>query len=103
MSAPITGQTGALSGTAQRLDSNNTAAGCVAFTIKAPATNANTAFIGGSGVTTSSGHALDPGDVYVYERKLQNGQPQYVLRPTDIYVVGTSPDVVTWFASPGIS
>ena len=98
MSVPLTGQVNPVSGVAQALSA--TQVPCVAFTIKAPASNAKPVFIGGSGVTSTTGHQLDPGDTIDYELKFQNGQPTYQLRPSDFWVIGTSPDIVTFLASP---
>ncbi len=100
MSAPYAGQV-SVSGTAQALSS--TPVTVAAFVVKAPATNVNPIYIGPSTVTTSNGHQLDPGDVFEYERSNFNGQNAYQLGPADIYVVGTSPDKATFFASPSSS
>lgn len=97
MPAPLHGQV-AVSGTAQKLDSSGVAP--VAFTIKAPASNSATAYIGASSVTTSNGFPLEPGDDIGYETLSQIGQPLYQMRPSDFYVVGTSGDVVGWIGSP---
>lgn len=96
MSAPATGQV-AVTSTAQRL---TTFAAVTAFEIKAPLANANTVYIGTVGVTTLTGYALDPGDRISYERIDQNDSPRYPLTPADFWVVGVSPDVLTWLASP---
>lgn len=88
-----------MSGTAAALSA--TPVGAVAFTIKAPQSNANPVFIGPAGVTLTTGFQLDPGDTFDYERLSQNGQPFYQIGPNDVYAAGTSPDVVTWLASPG--
>jgi hypothetical protein len=100
MAAPATGQVTLAAG-AKTLSSAQV--NCVAFTIKAPATNAKTAYYGASTVTTSTGMALDPGESVTYQRNFQNGNPAYPLGPSDIYVCGTSGDVLTWFASPATS
>lgn len=99
MSVPLTGQV-AVSGTAQQLDSGSLAAACAQFIIRAPASNAAAVFIGGPSVTSGTGFQLDAGTDVTYERLSQNGQPAYQLKPSDFYAVGTSPDVVTWLASP---
>lgn len=96
--ALLTGQT-AVTGTAAQLDSVFSAASCVSFLIRAPLTNTEPVFIGPAGVSTSTGHQLDQGQEFTYERINQNGQPPYQLRPSDFWVVGTSGDKVTWLAS----
>lgn len=98
MAAPLTGQAAA---TGSPVALSATPIACAAFTIKAPATNAGTVYIGAAGVSTSTGYSLDPGDVFEYERQAQNGQPLYTLTVSDFYMVGTNPDKVVWFASPG--
>lgn len=97
MTRPLYGQI-AVSGSAQAL--SGTATEVQAFTIKASRANANPVFLGDQNVTTSTGHQLDPGDQFEYERSQQNGQPVYQLKPADFFVVGTSPDRVSWLASP---
>lgn len=99
MPAPLHGQV-SLTGTAQQLDSGNTANNCIGFSIKAPQGNTTRAFIGAAGVTTSNGYTLDPGDEITYERTDQNAGPRYQMRPSDFYAVGATGDVVTWLASP---
>ena len=99
MPSPLTGQV-ALSGAAQQLDSSGAAGNCKAFSIKAPLSNAKPAYIGPAAVTSGNGYQLDPGDEMSYERIAQNGQPNYELRPSDFWVVGTSGDLVAWLASP---
>lgn len=97
MSVPLSGQV-VVTGTAQPLSAAPVS--CAAWTLKAPQSNGHPVFVGGPGVTVSTGHQLDAGDTLDYEVRSQNGQNVYPLRPSDIYVAGTSPDVVTWFASP---
>lgn len=99
MAFPLSGQI-VLSGTAQPLSA--TPVDTTAWSVKAPLTNVNPVFIGPPGVTTSSGHQLDPGDSMEYERSAQNGQPMYPIGPNDCYGVGTANagDKLTWFASP---
>lgn len=96
---PLHGQV-ALSGSAQQLDASDAAGGCVAYSIKAPLSNLQPAFIGGLAVTSGNGYQMDPGDEVTYERLSQNGQPLYQLRPSAFYAVGTSGDRVCWLASP---
>lgn len=99
MTVPLHGQI-AVSGSAQQIDPSQIAGACTAFTLKAPLSNSKPVYIGSSTVTASNGFQLDPGDELTYERASQNGQPFYQIRPADLYVVGTSPDTVSWLASP---
>lgn len=97
MPIPLTGQI-TVSSTAQQIDAGQAAGKCVAFTIRAPLSNAHSVFVGASGVTSETGHQLDAGDELSYERRALNGQPFYQSRPADFWVVGTVGDVVTWLA-----
>jgi hypothetical protein len=97
MSTVLTGQVD-LTSTAQQLDTSQATASCVVFTIRAPYSNTNPAFIGGSDLTTETGHQLDPGNSVVYERQVQNGSTLYQGRLSDFYVAGTTGDTVTWLA-----
>ena len=97
MPAPLYGQV-LVNATAQVLSTQPQE--MIAFTIKAPLSNTNPVWIGDQSVTTSTGHQLDPGDELTYERVSQNGQPQYVLRPSDFWAVGVAPDRLTWLGSP---
>lgn len=99
MGTLLTGQV-AVTGTAQQLDSGNSASACTAFAIKAPKTNTGEVFVGTTGVTSSTGYALDPGESFIYERRNDNGYPRYQLQVSDFWAVGTSGDNVTWLASP---
>lgn len=100
MAFPLTGQV-AITGTAQQLDSNNTAALCAAWSVKAPSTNANTVYVGPPGVTTGTGYPLTPGDEFEYTRQFNTISPSLQLVPTNIYAVGTAgTDVLAWFATP---
>lgn len=96
MSAPLAGLI-SVTGSAQVLSSP---VGVQAWVLKAPLTNSNPIFIGPSTVTTANGYQMDPGDTFEYERITQSGAPKYELGPADVYVVGTSGDKATWFASP---
>jgi hypothetical protein len=97
MPTPLTGQV-AISGTAQPLSATTIPAN--AYTIKAPASNAHSVYLGAASVTASNGFVLSPGDELVYERRNQVGSPSYQLQVSDFYVLGTSGDVVAWLASP---
>lgn len=100
MSFPITGQV-AVTGAAQKLDPTGVSINCAAFAIKAPATNANTVYIGPAGVTTATGYPLTSGDEFEYQRQGLGIQPTLQLTPNDFYVVGTAgSDVIAFFASP---
>lgn len=70
------------------------------FTIRAPLTNTGPAYLGPAGVTSTTGHQLDPGDSLDYERTDQNGQVRYQLNVSDFYGVGNSGDLITWLVSP---
>lgn len=70
------------------------------WVLKAPSSNAAAAYIGAAGVTVNNGHQMDPGDVFEYEIRYFQGEPFYPLQPSDIFVVGTSGDKVSWLASP---
>lgn len=95
--SPLYGQL-SITASAQQLTSNR--ATVTAFTIKAPASNSNPVYLGDSAVTTSTGFQLDPGDEVDYECVNQAGQPNYQLRPSDFYAIGTVGDKATWLASP---
>lgn len=99
MPAPFTGQI-SLTGSAQQIDPAGVAASCKAFTIKAPLSNQQRAFIGPASVTPSTGFQLDQGDTVTYERIAQSGQPSYEQQPSDYWAVGTAGDLVTWMAFP---
>lgn len=100
MPSPLSGQVNPVTGTAQSLTAGATIS-CSAFSIKAPASNVNSVFVGAAGVTTSTGHCLDPGDSLDYERGDQLGHPRFQLNPSDFFVVGTAgSDIVSWLASP---
>ena len=101
MSTPLYGQAAA-GATATALSA--TPINCAAFEIKAPASNANPVFLGDANVTTGTGHQLDPGEIFGYQRSSFNGQVRFELKPSDFYVVGSGGgDKVTWVASPSIS
>jgi hypothetical protein len=70
-----------------------------AFTIKAPLTNSAKVAIGTSTVTLTTGHLLDPGETFTYQRNTQ-GPTKYELEPSDFYVAGSLNDLVSWLASP---
>lgn len=97
MSAPVTGQV-ALSNVPQRL--SPTPQNVTAWVLKAPAGNAATAWIGNATVASSTGHAVDPSESFKYELADENGLPTFQLGPYDVWAVGTSGDILTWFASP---
>jgi hypothetical protein len=97
MPSPVTGQV-QVSATPQALATTHIEA--TAWVLKAPSTNAGPVYVGAAAVTAGTGHQYDPGDSFEYERSSQNGAPKYQISPDDIYVVGTSGDRVTWFASP---
>lgn len=98
MPAPFSGQV-SLTASAQQVDPTTAASSCTAFSIKAPLSNANPAYIGRSGVTIGTGYQLDPGDEFSYERISQSGVPRYESQPSDFWAVGTSGDKVCWLGS----
>ena len=99
MAAPIAGQV-AVTGTPQSLDPTQKAVNCVAFALKAPATNSATVYFGPAGVTSTSGYPLTPGDEFEYTRQFNRITPSLQCTPADFFVVGTAPDVIAFFASP---
>lgn len=96
MASPLTGQALASTGTPVQLGTANPQT----FTIKAPAANANPVFIGGSAVTTATGHQLDPGETLSYERRSSLSGPTYQISLPECFLAGTTGDKVTWFGSP---
>lgn len=99
MSLPITGQC--------PLTDPNTSArvslspvNVSAWVLKAPVTNLAPAWIGAPGVTSSTGHQLDPGETMEYERSTQNTGNKYEVTPYDVAACGSSGDKLTWFGSP---
>ena len=99
MPAPTSGQaTG--TGLSNAIALSATPVPCTAFVLKAPLSNKGPVFIGPAGVTSTTGHQLDQGDEYTYERLSQSGQPRYELSVSDFYMAGQSGDLVTWLASP---
>lgn len=97
MPSPLYGQI-TVSGSAQQL--TNVVKEMTAYTIKASSTNSSPVYLGDANVTTGNGFVLNPGDQFDYERLSQNGQPNYSLKPSDFYVVGTASDKVSWLGSP---
>lgn len=63
------------------------------FRVKAPASNKQVAWIGAQGVNKHNGYALDPGEWVEYVSTL--------LRPSNVFAVGTKGDKITWIAPPG--
>jgi hypothetical protein len=68
------------------------------WSVRALSTNVGNVAIGPSGVTTSTGYLLEPGDEFSFGSIIAAGHPVYDLRPDELYVVGTSGDKVTWLA-----
>jgi hypothetical protein len=74
-----------------------------ALILKAPVTNKNAVYIGGSLLTANNGYAIDPGEIITYEYKGTNlGTPGFEVAPYDIWFIGTagSGDQICYFASP---
>jgi hypothetical protein len=99
MPQPLTGQ-GVAAGPVVPVPLSAAPVSCVAFSIKAPRSNAAPVYLGGAAVQTGTGYQMDPGDELQYERIQINGQPAYQLNPSDFYVAGNAGDKVTWLASP---
>lgn len=97
MSKLVTGQV-VLSGTAAQLSTDPKIENKF-LVLKAPATNAATAYFGVAGVTTTTGHAIDPGESVNIDDTLVEGGARMDIQPQDIYVVGTNPDKVTWVSA----
>lgn len=73
---------------------------CTAWILKAPASNVNAVMYGSASVTTTNGQYLDPGESFTYELGTRNGANTYQIRPSDVYVVGSGSDRISWAASP---
>lgn len=97
MAKLVTGQV-ALNGTATPLSTDPTIENKF-LVIKAPATNTSTAYYGVAGVTTATGMAIDPGESINIDDTVIEGSARMDIQPQDIYVVGTSPDKVTWVSA----
>lgn len=74
------------------------------FIIKAAASNSAQVAIGpaaqpitGVALSSSTGFLLDPGDSLEVDRTIQQGAV-YQLTPDDVYVIGSSGQVVSWLA-----
>lgn len=83
----VTGTAAQLSSTATKLNS---------LIIKAHSANAANVYIGEAGVTTSTGYELVPGEEFIFTPDTNlNKMPL----PTEVYVVGTSGDDVSWIGT----
>lgn len=69
------------------------------YVIKASSSNTAAVYVGASGVTTGNGHLLLPGEDIDLTNSLLIGTQRMEIRPDEVYVVGTSGDVVSWFGS----
>ena len=98
MPAPLTGQA-VCTGPNNPIPLANTQVIVQGFVVKAPATNTAQVAIGASNVTLTTGHLLDPGETFTYQRNTELTN-RYELKPSDLYVAGTSGDVVSWLGSP---
>lgn len=85
-----------ISASAQQVTS--TAQETVHYRLKAPTTNIGIVYIGPSGVTTSTGHALEPGDELQYDTQVESGLNLFDVPITDWFAVGTAGDKLTWLA-----
>lgn len=91
-----TGQV-AITGTAQALVSTQYESD--QFVVRAPSTNTNPVYFGAAGVTTATGHMLEPGDEFAVLNEKKAGEQQYDLDPHEFFVVGIAgADKVTWVA-----
>jgi hypothetical protein len=88
-----TGQV-AVTGTAAALSTSSLEHPFTQF--RAPSTNVGVVYWGLAGVTTATGHALEPGEVVDIMADSTEGGPFVDLQVQDIYVVGTAGDKVTW-------
>ncbi len=69
------------------------------FQIKAPRANTTSVYWGDSTVTVDTGHCLDPGETFEFERRVQQGHTVIDVPFNNLYVCGTPGDKVTWVAS----
>jgi hypothetical protein len=88
-----------ITGTAIQVAPANTA-NPTAWVLRVPRANLNAVYVGPLGVTSATGCILEPGDSFDFEKHHENGKPIYQLRPSDVYVVGTTGDKASWFGSP---
>lgn len=99
MPTPLVGNR-TMTGISSAVQVSTTPVNVSAWILKAPITNSGPVFIGPAGVTSTTGHAMDPGDSQEYERTTQNTGNRYELSPQDVWAAGTSGDILTWFGSP---
>jgi hypothetical protein len=99
MPKPITGQAVGV-GLSTPVALSATPVSCVAFSLKAPLSNAAAIYLGPATVTSATGYQFDPGDEISYQTINQAGQPIFQMQPSDFYMVGTGPDKVVWLALP---
>lgn len=68
------------------------------YVIKARPGNTGPVYIGESGVTTSTGYILEPGDSFEVTAAL-TGHPVFNVALSQLYVIGTSSDKISWLSS----
>lgn len=66
------------------------------FIVKAPITNVGRMWIGETGVTTTTGYPIEPGDEVEFVWSMELGKPKFDVYPSDVYVVGTAGDKAVW-------
>lgn len=93
-----TGQV-AVTGAAQAIstDSNEYSA----YIIKASMNNAAAVRIGDSTVTLGTGYFLEPGEALPYGFENEAGEPVFDVKLQDLYVIGTTGDILSWLAHKG--
>jgi hypothetical protein len=79
---------------AAALSANVTQIGRDSLIIKAHAGNSGSVYIGETGVTTSTGYPLAPGEEIAMVSSVHPRRETF--KPADVYVVGTNGDRVAW-------
>ena len=69
-----------------------------AYILKASALNAAAVAVGDSSVATSTGYLLEPGEALSYGSENESGEPVFDVKLSDLYVIGTAGDTVSWLA-----
>jgi hypothetical protein len=60
---------------------------------KAPSTNTASVYFGNTGLSTSTGYPVEPGEEKVFTLQ---GLPKFALVPDRLYLVGTAGDKLAW-------
>ena len=66
--------------------------------IKALSTNTQSVELGVDSVTAGQGYLLEPGEVLEYVAQRESGENVYDAEISQIYMIGTANDKVTWLA-----